>query len=93
MRSPNFHILATSDQAILLQDDGPWDRFPTITNGAERVVATLHRDNDLGERRLFYLDSEDELTELLHVGSRLRGFGFVTLSDLLAVGILWEPQS
>ena len=60
---------------MLLQDIGPWDEHPTITNDAENVVALLVRDEILQpSQRLFYYDSENELTEILMQDGKFAGF-------------------
>ncbi len=63
MRRSNFEVVEITDKQIVLRDLGPWDEFMTITNNAENVVNLL-RDK-IGNRRLFYYDSEGELTEIL----------------------------
>jgi hypothetical protein len=58
-----------------IQDVGPWDRHPTVTNDAEWVVADLARKGLLPEgRRLFYLNSDGQRDELLHADGRFVGF-------------------
>lgn len=51
---------------IVLRDLGPWDRYATITNVAERVVAEIWPALAVGayERRLLYIDSNGHLDEL-----------------------------
>ena len=68
MRGANFAIIVDSAKFVVLNDLGPWDRFKTITNAAESVVRTMHV-NGLGPRRLFYYDSDSDLTELVHDGN------------------------
>jgi hypothetical protein len=54
--------------AMVLADIGPWDQYKTITNAAEKTVLKCHVMG-LGKRRLFYFDSDNDLTELLHDGN------------------------
>lgn len=64
---------------ILLFDDGdPWDEYLTVTNDAEWVLQQLKRDGKLegspAGKRVIYVDSDMELTELLHVNGEFSGF-------------------
>lgn len=68
----NYSIEETGPECIVLRDEGPWDRFPTITNDAEWVVEQLAPQ--LRGRRLFYFDSAGELGELLIEAGRFAGF-------------------
>ena len=61
---PNYEIIKDCTQHVLIRDVGPWDRHLTVTNGAEAVVAELA--GMLGSRRLFYIDSEGDIAELVH---------------------------
>ncbi|HVI07010.1 MAG TPA: hypothetical protein VND65_01825 [Candidatus Binatia bacterium] len=67
-----FRIEGSNPDVMLLRDLGPWNRYYTITNDAERVVERVLPM--LGQRRLFYYDSEGELTELLVKDGRFAGF-------------------
>ena len=71
MREANYKVIESTDERIVLLDIGPWDRYMTITNAAESVVADL---GDIGSRRVFYYDSDSELTELLVKNGRFAGF-------------------
>ena len=68
MARSKYSMVDSGETFVLLQDWGPWDKHKTITNDAEMVVkeqAAL----GLGERRLFYHDSDNDLTELVHDGN------------------------
>ena len=41
MRCANYEIVEDSQDCLLIQDIGPWDRYPTITNSVEEVVRQL----------------------------------------------------
>lgn len=62
MRRSNYEIVFEDEEKMVLRDIGPWDHFLTITNDAENVVLELR--GVLRGRRLFYYDSEGELTEI-----------------------------
>lgn len=49
---------------LTIRDLGPWDRFPSVTNDAENVVAELRMKLKAGQR-LFYYDSEGRLDEIV----------------------------
>lgn len=72
MRSPNYKIVEDTPEKLVIQDVGPWDSHPTITNAAEETVRQLAPG--LGKRRLFYYDSEGQLDELVHEGGRFVRF-------------------
>jgi hypothetical protein len=74
MRIANYGIAKQDDKVIVLQDLGPWSSFPTITNSAEEVVAALAPVLD--GRRLYYYDSDGDLTELEYKDGVFTGFGF-----------------
>lgn len=76
MKLPSYEIVRceTDDKTLVLTDVGPWDVFPTITNGAEVLLAHLMATGIVQGRRILYYDSEGELTELLHRDGRFVGF-------------------
>ena len=60
---------------MILVDVGPWDQYPTVTNGAEEVVAELLGSGLLKQnQRLFYYDSEKNLDEILIKDGHFAGF-------------------
>ncbi len=62
-------------EPLILKDLGPWDQHPTITNDAEHVVRTLVALGRLpAGRKLYYHDSENELTEILIKDGKFAGF-------------------
>lgn len=67
-QKPNYKIIKDHPgEPLVIQDIGPWDKYLTITNGAEEVVEKLFKQGYLPEnRRLFYYDSDGELDELVH---------------------------
>jgi hypothetical protein len=67
-----FRKVLSDDQFLVLQDLGPWDFHQTITNGAEEVVSSVA--TELGDRRLFYFDSENQLDEIIVVQGGFHGF-------------------
>lgn len=68
----NFYIKHTTSDCVLLEDLGPWERHLTITNDAENVVAQVA--DQLRGRRLEYIDSAGERTELLVKDGKFAGF-------------------
>lgn len=62
-RVANYCISSQNQNEVFLQDIGPWDQYPTITNSAEEVVEEIAQV--LHGRRLFYYDSEGDVTELV----------------------------
>ena len=74
-RQANYDIVVDDDEQLTLKDIGPWDKYLTITNAAESVVEELLPR--LGGRRLFYIDTEDDLTELVIKNGKFSDFKFV----------------
>lgn len=60
-----YRIEEQTDDQIVIRDIGSG---MTVTNDAEAVVRDLHRNGMLGDRKLFYYDSEDRLDEIVHDG-------------------------
>lgn len=76
MRRSNYRIVKdVPGQSLLIRDIGPWDKFMTVTNAAEKVVEELVSLGVLPQgRRLFYYDSEGQCDELLVEDGRFAGF-------------------
>lgn len=72
MRRANFRVEQETEDLVLIRDLGPWDRFSTITNAAEKVVEQLAPM--LRGRRLEYIDSNGQRDQILVVGGRFAGF-------------------
>lgn len=66
------------DDRMIIRDIGHDTGCPTITNDAAAVVAYVvgkkFLDRPVGQRRLFYRDSEGELAELVVEQGRFAGF-------------------
>ncbi|MDP2730292.1 MAG: hypothetical protein Q8O55_07410 [Dehalococcoidales bacterium] len=72
----NFRIEKDTPKYILLKDLGPWGRFRTITNAADDVVSMVNSITPIRGRKLYYYDSDNELTELkVNNEQRFAGFG------------------
>lgn len=76
MRCANFDIVENNFPGpLIIKDIGPWDKFSTITNDVEGVVARLIGGNILKEhQKLFYYDSEGYLDEILVKDGKFIGF-------------------
>jgi hypothetical protein len=72
MSKTNYRVNRVTKEYIVLEDLGPWNRYMTITNAAEDVVAEMLAR--LNGRRLYYYDSEGELTQLLITNGKFTGF-------------------
>ena len=72
-----FKIVKQDEDSILIFDIGPWSKYPTITNDADWVVQELYNYHYLYNdkvKRLFYIDSEGDKSELLHKNGVFTGF-------------------
>lgn len=72
MKAPQYEVVKESPKALLLRDTGDHSVCLTITNGIERVVQEVA--DRLGDRRLFYQDSDGELTEVSVLYGSFAGF-------------------
>lgn len=72
MPSARYSVIDDTPQHLVIQDDGPWDKYLTITNAAEQVVEEL--SVRLAGRRLFYIDSLGQLDELKVDSGAFSGF-------------------
>lgn len=79
MREAVFEIVSgeTTAEVLVLRDVGDHALYPTITNGAEALIARLWKAGVLTPgRRVLYYDSEQDLGELLWSdGGKFMGFG------------------
>lgn len=73
MNRADFRIEAETEEYIFIIDIGHTHTC-TVTNDAENVVETLARDHALGDRRLFYMDSEGRIDEIKHTAGKFSGF-------------------
>jgi hypothetical protein len=71
-REANYRIVSDDPRYLLIDDLGPWDRYATITNAVESVVAELAPL--LRGRRLFYFDSLGHLDEIVVEDGRFHHF-------------------
>jgi len=69
-----YEVVGADERCVVIRDVGHIHRCLTITNDAEGIVRAVSHAEALGDRRLFYFDSDGRLDELLHVGSVFVGF-------------------
>lgn len=76
MNRARFGVMRSTATSLVIEDLGPWDQHPTVTNDAEGVVHRLHVSGRLSPGvRLFYYDSDGDYSELKHDGAgRFAGF-------------------
>ena len=68
----SFSILQRDDTQVVLVDN---DQGRSITNDAERVISIVDEMLDgLGQRRVYYRDTQGRFDELLHNNGRFMGF-------------------
>ena len=63
MSHASFTIVSDTANHLLIRDEGPWDKYPTITNDADWVVSQLW--TRLFGRMLLYIDSNGDIDQLL----------------------------
>lgn len=71
-----YRVMANSNNVLVIKDMGPWDNHLTVTNDAEWVVMDLQHKylfhilgNGLAKKRLFCIDSEGRMDELVLLDS------------------------
>jgi hypothetical protein len=68
-----YAVLKETAEYIYIKDIGDGR---TITNDAEFVLEELRAEHALGDRRVFYTDTEGQTDELVHEGGRFLSFKF-----------------
>lgn len=72
MRHANYRIIRETKEQLVIEDVGPWNEHPTVTNDAEWVVEQLA--GQLRGRDLLYFDSAGDLDRLVVRRGRFVGF-------------------
>ena len=71
----NYIVVEKTPERVVIRDVGPWDRYLSVTNGAEGVVAELIGAGILTDgQTLLYYDTEGDLDELVHKDGKFVGF-------------------
>jgi len=63
MNPAKYKTILDHPALVILEDLGPHDQHMTITNDADQIVLLLA--SQLGRRKLYYLDSDKVLTQIL----------------------------
>jgi hypothetical protein len=69
----DFHIAEQSQDYVYIIDDCDGSTM-SVTNDAEAVIESLFHSADLGDRRVFYKDTDGSVDELVHQGATFTGF-------------------
>jgi hypothetical protein len=72
MQHAQFRVIRETREQVVIEDVGPWNEHPTVTNDAEWVVEQLAAT--LRGRTLLYFDSAGDLDELVVEHGRFAGF-------------------
>lgn len=85
--NPEYSLQLRTDKVVLIRDLANHYQCMSVTNGAEKVVCYLYENGILGDRQLFYIDTEERVDELLHSKEIFTGFksGFSTLLEFCKV--------
>lgn len=68
----NYVVRIVTTGYVLIKDIGPWDKHLSVTNDAEKVVEDLVPR--LAGRKLFYIDSDNNRSEILIKDGKFAGF-------------------
>ena len=88
MSRANYVMEQCNPEHVVIRDLGPGDKYMSVTNAAEEVVAELIASGQLKtDQRLFYFDSDNELDELVVKAGKFSGFspggpGYLFLTDV-----------
>ena len=75
MHDCNFEIVANDGNRLVIRDLGPWDKFKTITNGADELVPWLHQNDKIADgKKLYYYDSSGDCDEIIHADGQFVRF-------------------
>ncbi len=69
MNRPHYTVIASSENVLLIKDNCELFECMSITNGAEIVIQELHEEFNCKDARIFYIDTENKVDELLHDGN------------------------
>jgi hypothetical protein len=88
MTHANYRIIRdVAGEPLLIEDRGPWNEHPTVTNDAEWVVLKLVSEGKLPDGRgLLYVDSERVIDEIVIERGQLAGFRPGPLHQIVAGG-------
>jgi len=63
--APNFKVVLQTKDFVLIEDVGPWDQVPTVTNRVGAVCEMLIASGKVQRhQRLFYIDSDRMFGEI-----------------------------
>lgn len=82
---PNYEIIESKSNSstLVLQDLGPWPKYPTITAAADKVVEDLlTRGIVLTDRRILYYDSMGFVTEIVLTDGKYSRINYSPITDL-----------
>lgn len=69
-----FEVQLVGKNFILITDDAVKEQTMSVTNDAENVVEYLTEYHELGNKRIFYEDTDGMVDELVHEKSTFTGF-------------------
>lgn len=70
----SFYIEIDRYGILLISDNCNKENTMSITNDAENVIKFLYKNKILKNKRLFYIDSEGRIDELLHKDGKFINF-------------------
>ena len=73
---PEFAFLKRTENLVLIRDLCEEFHCMSITNGAEQVIKKLDEYGMLGNRQVFYIDTDGRVDELVHNEGKFCGFKF-----------------
>jgi hypothetical protein len=73
-KKANWVTIEIDNAFVLIRDIGPWDTHLSVTNDAENVVKEVVATGYLGDRKLFYVDSDGRTDRLLVKNGEFDGY-------------------
>jgi hypothetical protein len=69
-----FRIIDEKPGYIYIMDTGRYSNCKTVTNDVEWVLGELETLCDIDNKRIFYMDSDGQIDEILHKGKTFKSF-------------------
>jgi hypothetical protein len=69
-----FRIIEEKPDYIYIMDTGRYSNCKTVTNDVKWVLGEIETLCDIDTKRIFYMDSDGQIDEILHKGKTFKSF-------------------
>ena len=70
----NFDVILVTDSYVLIEDNANKTQTMSVTNDAENVVEFLIENNILKDQKLFYVDTDGRVDQLVYENGEFKNF-------------------